>query len=76
MKTQLLILLITILSFNCYSQIKYQKGYYINNDGQKTDCLIKNVDWVITLRYVFVSRKVAKTQSFEYQYYKIYFDIL
>ena len=45
MKKQLLILLITILSFNCYSQISFEKGYYINNSDQKIDCLIKNVDW-------------------------------
>jgi len=45
MKKQLLFLLITILSINCYSQINFEKGYYINNSNQKVDCLIKNIDW-------------------------------
>jgi len=27
------------------AQNKYQKGYYILNDGTKVDCLIKNYDW-------------------------------
>ena len=45
MKKQLLFLLTIILSFNCYSQISFEKGYYINNSNQKTNCLIKNIDW-------------------------------
>ena len=45
MKKQLLFILITILSVNCYSQITFEKGYYINNSDKKIDCLIKNVDW-------------------------------
>jgi hypothetical protein len=46
MKKQLLFLLTAILSFNCYSQITYEKGYYIDNMNQKTNCLIKNIDWI------------------------------
>lgn len=45
MKKQLLTLLTIILSFNCYSQISYEKGYFIDNNNQKTNCLIKNIDW-------------------------------
>lgn len=41
----LLFAFITVLSFNCYSQISFEKGYYINNANQKTDCLIRNIDW-------------------------------
>ena len=46
MNKQLLFLLITILSINSYSQISFQKGYFINNYDQKVDCFIKNVDWL------------------------------
>jgi len=46
MKDELLFLLITILSLNCYSQISFEKGYYINNADEKIDCLIKNIDWL------------------------------
>lgn len=28
-----------------FSQINFEKGYFINNGGQRTECLIKNVDW-------------------------------
>lgn len=27
------------------SQISFEKGYFINNIGERTDCLIRNVDW-------------------------------
>ncbi|WP_010177580.1 autotransporter outer membrane beta-barrel domain-containing protein [Aquimarina agarilytica] len=37
--------LIIIPSLNSYSQISFEKGYYIINSGQKTDCFIKNIDW-------------------------------
>jgi hypothetical protein len=45
MKINLLFLLTTILSFNCYSQISFENGYYIDNNNQKINCLIKNLDW-------------------------------
>jgi len=45
MKKQLLFLFTAILSFNCYSQITFEKGYYIDNTNQRTNCLIKNFDW-------------------------------
>jgi len=34
-----------ILSFTCYSQITFEKGYFIDNSNQKMECLIKNIDW-------------------------------
>ena len=46
MKKQLLSILITIVSFNCFAQITLDKGYYINNDNQRVECLIKNNDRV------------------------------
>ena len=30
---------------NCYSQISFENGYFIDNDNQKINCLIKNLDW-------------------------------
>lgn len=35
--------LLTDLSF---AQINFEKGYFIDNDGKKTECFIKNSDWV------------------------------
>ncbi len=40
-----IILLLSILTINTFSQTKFLKGYFINNNDQKTECLIKNVDW-------------------------------
>lgn len=34
------------LSFNCFAQITFQKGYVITKDGVKQECFIKNVDWL------------------------------
>lgn len=45
MNKPLLLILMTILSLNCYSQISFENGYFINNSGQKVDCQIKNIDW-------------------------------
>ena len=45
MKIKLIFLFTTIFTFNCYSQISFENGYYIDNDNQKINCLIKNLDW-------------------------------
>lgn len=29
-----------------FSQIKFEKGYFIDNDGNKVECLIQNGDWL------------------------------
>jgi hypothetical protein len=30
---------------SCFAQIKFQKGYFIDKKGNRTDCLIENVGW-------------------------------
>ena len=45
MKKLLIIFLIAFNTFNSYSQINFEKGYFINDFNDKTDCLIKNVEW-------------------------------
>ena len=46
MKTQLLIFgLLTLLNIESFSQIVFEKGYFINESYEKTECLIKNKDW-------------------------------
>jgi len=44
MKKSLLFLSITILSLNCYSQISFKRGYFIDNNDKRIDCLIKDTD--------------------------------
>jgi hypothetical protein len=46
MKELLLVLIIsTIFNVCSYSQTAFEKGYFINENGQKMECLIENVDW-------------------------------
>ncbi len=45
MKRLSLLILITIICSNIYSQISFEQGYYINNSGQKINCQIKNIAW-------------------------------
>ena len=45
-KKVLFLFISAIISINSYSQISFEKGYYIDNSGKKINCLIKNIDWV------------------------------
>ena len=45
MKTLRLILLFLIFSITANSQIVFEQGYFINNNGEKIICLINNIDW-------------------------------
>ncbi|WP_299218946.1 tRNA modification GTPase [uncultured Aquimarina sp.] len=38
-------IVLLILGFNSYGQIKFEKGYFIDNNGVKAECFIKNKDW-------------------------------
>lgn len=42
---KLLSTILLLSSLNCFSQIVFKKGYFINNENEKIDCLIKNKDW-------------------------------
>jgi hypothetical protein len=45
MKKHLLFLLVAFLSLNCFPQIEFEKGYFINDNNERIECLIKNLDW-------------------------------
>ena len=45
MKSKLLLFIIFFISITTNAQIIFEKGYFINNNNQKTECLIKNLDW-------------------------------
>lgn len=38
--------LMAILCLNSFSQIVFEKGYFINESDEKINCLIRNVDWL------------------------------
>lgn len=46
MKVSILLFFIAIVNFSVvYGQDAYQQGYFIKNNGEKINCLIKNMDW-------------------------------
>lgn len=45
MKKKTLLLLTLFLAINLYSQVEFEKGYYIDNFNKKIECLIKNIGW-------------------------------
>lgn len=41
-------IILLVLLCSClisFSQIDYEKGYFVNNNGKRTECFIKNYDW-------------------------------
>jgi hypothetical protein len=42
---QITIILILFIGLNTIAQVQFEKGYIINNDGEKISCLVKNEDW-------------------------------
>lgn len=45
MNTKLLTVVFVLCGLTVHAQIGYENGYFINNEGEKTYCLIRNVDW-------------------------------
>ncbi|MGI9525792.1 MAG: hypothetical protein ACR2MS_01635 [Weeksellaceae bacterium] len=45
MKKVFLLFIISI-SFYTHAQITFQSGYIVNNQGQKSEVWIKNIDWI------------------------------
>nr|WP_299342245.1 hypothetical protein [Allomuricauda sp.] len=45
MKKIYLLALLVLVVFNGSSQVKYEKGFFVNNLGERIDCLIRYVDW-------------------------------
>ncbi|MCU0440038.1 MAG: PorT family protein [Raineya sp.] len=46
MKANILLFFIIIINISIvYGQDTYQQGYFIKNNGEKVNCLIKNMDW-------------------------------
>lgn len=39
------LILLLCISYSTHAQIVFEKGYFITNSNNKTECLIKNLDW-------------------------------
>ena len=45
MRTILFSIFLLLIATTSFGQIRYEKGYFIDNDNRKTECLIRNNDW-------------------------------
>ncbi len=45
MKTISIFFIVIITALKSFGQITYEKGYFIDNNNQRVECLIKNYDW-------------------------------
>ncbi|NOQ26870.1 MAG: hypothetical protein GQ564_16030 [Bacteroidales bacterium] len=45
MKFKILLFLLVLSITNSFGQIVFEQGYFIGDDGEKTECLIKNLGW-------------------------------
>lgn len=73
MKNQLFLLLTVLTAFNSFAQIDLEKGYFINNSNVKTECFIKNIDWLdnpvefeykLTPESGYISAKINSVKEF------------
>ncbi len=64
MKTHLIALFLCFLGLNLSGQIRFERAYFIDNQGNKTECLIKNSDWHDNPNsFVYRSTETARTNS-------------
>lgn len=45
MKINLIIAFLSLITLTSFGQISFEKGYFIDNENQRVECLIKNMDW-------------------------------
>lgn len=68
MKRKLLIILLFCYTFT-NAQVEFEKGYFISNEGKKTECFIRNLDWMNTptnFKYkIQLTDSEIKTESIE-----------
>jgi hypothetical protein len=46
MKRHLIVFALMAIISKCYSQIDFEKGYFINNEGSRIECFIRNTEWI------------------------------
>lgn len=50
---QTVTLLLALISGNIFTQVTYEKGYFISSIGERKECLIQNVDWANNPKEIF-----------------------
>ncbi len=69
MKRIFLVIILIQISFNGYSQINFEKGYFYDNENNKNSCLIKNVDWLnnpTEIEYKLSEGSEIKSKTIDY----------
>ncbi|WP_348703384.1 tRNA modification GTPase [Tenacibaculum sp. 190524A02b] len=66
MKNCILYLALFIYSFNSFAQNTFKKGYFINNNNQRTECLIEDLDWKNTpTKFNYQLNNIKKTATID-----------
>ncbi len=66
MKYFVYIFTFTCINYTAFSQIKYEKGYYINNSADKMEGYIKNIDWLNNpTNFLFKSSENSISQNLD-----------
>lgn len=63
MKTSAFLMLL-FLHLSCFSQVRYEKGYFITNADERVECLIRNYGWIKTpsaIKYRMSKDEAPKT---------------
>jgi len=68
MKFRIITLFLCMIFSNLYGQIHFEKGYFISNNNEKTECLIKNNDWKnnpTTFEYSLAENSISQMNNID-----------
>jgi hypothetical protein len=64
MKTIFITLTLILVALSSIAQITFEKGYYIDNNNQRIECLIKNNDWKDNpTEFEYKTSSIAETET-------------
>ena len=49
-----------LFTINLFAQVKFEKGYFIDSQNKKVECLIKNKDWIGSPSEIELSCSIAR----------------
>jgi len=61
MKKHITTVILLLFTVSIFSQIKFEKGYIIDNSNKRTECLIKNLGWKDNPTEIFY--KILKNET-------------
>lgn len=63
-----LLIALSVVSVSCFGQIRFKQGYFIDKQGNKTECFIEDRDWSFapsTITYRLTESEPGKTIELE-----------